>query len=70
MSISSDVDTNSTQESDSAYDSEHDSDVDMGMQDDVDAPLWRKSRIRRSHTVASVGSCKTGRFIWRTVGRE
>ena len=38
MSISSDDDTNSTEVSNSEYDSEHDSDVHMRMEDDVDAP--------------------------------
>ena len=38
MSISSDDDTVSTKESDGEYDSEHYSDVDMRMEDDVDAP--------------------------------
>ena len=38
MSISSDDDTNQTEESDGEYDSEHDSEVDMHMEDDVDAP--------------------------------
>jgi hypothetical protein len=38
MSISSDHDTDSTENSDSDYNSEHDSDVDMRLEDDVDAP--------------------------------
>jgi len=38
MSISSLDDTNSTEVSDREYDSEHDSDVNMCMEDDVDAP--------------------------------
>ena len=38
MSISPDDDTDSTEESDGQYDSEHDSDVDMCMEDDWDAP--------------------------------
>jgi len=38
MSISSDDDTNSTEELDSAYDSEDDSDVHLRMADDVDEP--------------------------------
>ena len=38
MSISSDDDTDSTEESDSEFDSELDPDVDMRMEDDVDAP--------------------------------
>ena len=37
MLISSDDDTDST-ESDGEYDSEHDTDEDMLMEDDVDAP--------------------------------
>jgi len=37
MSSSSDVDTKCN-ESDGEYDSEHDSDVDIRMEDDVDAP--------------------------------
>jgi len=36
MSISSDDDTDSTEESDGEYNSEHDSDVDMRREDDVD----------------------------------
>jgi len=38
MSISSDDDSNSTEESDGEYDSEHDTDVYMGMKNDMDAP--------------------------------
>jgi len=38
VAISLDDDTNSTEESDCEYDSEHDSNVDMCMEDDVDAP--------------------------------
>jgi len=38
VSMSSDDDTDSTEQSDSKYDSEHDSDVDMRMENDVDAP--------------------------------
>jgi len=38
VSISSYDDTSSTKELDGAYDSEHESDVDMRMEDDVDAP--------------------------------
>jgi len=38
VSISSDDDTDPTEKSDSEYDSEHNSDVDMRMEDDVDAP--------------------------------
>jgi len=38
VSISSDDDTYSTVESDGEYNSDHDSDVDMCMQDDMDAP--------------------------------
>jgi len=32
--------------------------------------LWQNSRIRRSHTTASVRSYKNGGFVSRTVGRE
>ena len=38
MSISSDDDTDSTEKWGGEYDSEQDSDVDMCMEDDVDAP--------------------------------
>jgi len=38
MTISSDDDTNSIEKSDGEYDSEHDSDVEMRIEDDVDAP--------------------------------
>jgi len=38
VSICSDDDTNSTKESDGEYDSEHDSGVDMRIEDDVEAP--------------------------------
>ena len=38
MSISSDDDTDSTEESDGKHYSEYNSDVDMHMEDDVDAP--------------------------------
>jgi len=31
---------------------------------------WRKSRIRRSHTGASLGSYENGSFVSRSVGRE
>jgi hypothetical protein len=37
VSISSDNDTKSTEESDGEHDANHDSDLDMGMEDDVDA---------------------------------
>jgi len=37
VSISSDNDTDSAQKSDGEYDSEHDPDVDMHMEDEVDA---------------------------------
>jgi hypothetical protein len=43
VSISSDDDTDSTEESDSEFDSERDPDVDMCMQDDVAAPDGRDS---------------------------
>ena len=32
--------------------------------------LWRTSRIRRSQTVASLGSYENGGFVSRSVGRE
>jgi len=32
--------------------------------------VWRKSRIRRSRTAASVGSYENGGFVSRSVGRE
>jgi len=32
--------------------------------------VWRKFRIRRLHTVASVGSYENGGFVLRRVGRQ